>query len=225
VNFFGHLVLARRLDPGFGFGFGSMWPDFSGILSIKAESSSPSVQSGILFHHQVDAVFHQGAHFVSLQRSAFESLQRRGVPRGPARAVAHIGVELLLDAELAGDTAETQHYRAVLGRAETAAREWFPSLNEVETTRLLQWCQRLGERAERIAPRTSEQLAERLAGILEARPRLALPSANLRAVSEWVEEIWPEIRRVREPWFEALQGQLQERSAASSGDEMPSNSG
>jgi hypothetical protein len=135
--------------------------------------------------------------------------------------VAHIGVELLLDAELARDTLETQHYRAVLKHAAAATRDWFPSLSNDTRSRLVSWCQRLAERAERIIPQTPEQLAERLADILQARPRLALPETALPQVGEWVAETWPLVRQVKEPWTQALQSQLRLPIARLSPGETP----
>jgi hypothetical protein len=213
VNFFGHLVLARALDPDLAFGFGAMWPDFSGILGLKAASTHAGVHAGVAFHHRVDAVFHRERHFVTLQRLALERLQRHGVPRGPARAVAHVGVELLLDAELARNDLETLHYRTVLKHAQSRAQGWFPSLDEACSTRVGHWCQRLDERAERIIPESPQQLTKRLADILESRPRLALPAAAWPLVSDWIAEIWPQIQQVRDPWLASLKAQLSGPSA------------
>src|SRR6478735_2042371 len=52
--------------------------------------------------------------FIGISRRAFAWLSERELPRGPARAIAHIGVEMLLDEAFALDVGARDAYRAAL---------------------------------------------------------------------------------------------------------------
>ena len=139
------------------------------------------------FHYRTDEVFHRSAGFVELARSAFEWLVVRGVERGRARAVAHVGVELLLDGYLARDV---RVHRAYLGALESGA----PG----ELGRHLSWGSpgghlgfedlraRLLSRGVTADEPTPEVTSQRLRRALAGRPRLALDDPTELVTRDWV---------------------------------------
>ncbi|PYN43326.1 MAG: hypothetical protein DME00_27150, partial [Candidatus Rokuibacteriota bacterium] len=115
MNFFGHTVLAVRRSTEPAFVLGSMLPDFATM--IRARPPRPAhaeIDSGMQFHWRTDEVFHRSAAFLTLTHQAVVWLSARGVRSGSALAVAHIGVEVLLDAALSDDRRAQRAYRAAL---------------------------------------------------------------------------------------------------------------
>ena len=106
MNYFGHAVVASWKTGHGGLPLGAMLPDFSTMCGARVVGSDDEdVATGITLHHATDSVFHQAAVVTGLMRELDHRLERGGCARGPRRAVAHIGVELLLDGVLV-DVAE-----------------------------------------------------------------------------------------------------------------------
>ena len=118
MNFFGHAAVAGWLvgpDDGAA-ALGAMLPDFAGMIGARVPTSSdPRLTAGIDLHHRTDAAFHRLPAFVTLQRELDHRLGDAGCRRGPARATAHIGVELLLDGVLSDDAVARAAYLAGIG--------------------------------------------------------------------------------------------------------------
>lgn len=113
VNYFGHAAVASwtslepRASPGRS--LGSMLPDFATMIGVRlGDAVEPEVVAGVALHHATDSVFHQAQPVLDLMRQLDERLGELGCARGPRRATAHIGTELLLDATLLSD----ETYRA-----------------------------------------------------------------------------------------------------------------
>ena len=120
MNFLGHVFVAswrRGTEPSVApYAFGSMIPDFVGMARARVEAvDHRETADGVALHHATDDVFHGSSVFLGL----LEELQRfqadRGVRRGTAMAVAHVGSELVLDGWLLDRDAEQgeQHLGAV----------------------------------------------------------------------------------------------------------------
>ena len=79
-----------------------MLPDFATMSGARlAEAHDDAgVTLGIALHHRTDGAFHHLPPVLALMRELDDRLERAGCARGPRRAVAHIGVELLLDGVL-----------------------------------------------------------------------------------------------------------------------------
>jgi hypothetical protein len=97
MNFLGHAEVARRHagdDPHFL--LGAVLPDLVPMLgvTIDREGLHPRVADGWRSHHAVDEAFHQLPVFLLGVRALRDDLD---LERGPRRAVAHVGWELLLD--------------------------------------------------------------------------------------------------------------------------------
>jgi hypothetical protein len=189
MNFFGHAAMAERFSHEPAFVLGAMLPDFSSMLRLRPpEVSHPEVARGIRFHHLTDEAFHHLVVFRDLTTDAMRFLAERGVPRGTRRAVAHVGVELLLDVELSQDERARAAYleglRAARDRAIVGTLSWPADQQE----RLERLAARLEERSDSAKPST-QVMAERLVRTLSDRPKLAIHDAARPHVADWV-ELW-----------------------------------
>jgi hypothetical protein len=185
VNFFGHAVVASWEAKAAGVVLGSMLPDFATMSETRLVAvDHPELSVGVALHHRTDRVFHGAPHFVALCREAVQTLLARGLGRGRAQAVGHLGVELLLDGWLVDRREAREAYAAALrcGRDEDLGGRirW---LDEEGGAR---W-RSLHRRLERHGPpedyRDPTVVASRVERILRRRRRLALdtPSAYLTA--------------------------------------------
>ncbi len=199
MNFFGHAALATshfeaELPSSSGeelakLCLGAMLPDFLGMLRL----GRPNVQDGALargvaFHHRTDDAFHDLPAFLRLSRAAFAWLTARGLLRGPARAVAHIGVEMLLDEPLAEDARARAAYRAALalplaGLLELPLASDLARLSELQAALL--------QRASGSRNPSPELVAERIRRTLAGRPRLETDDAGQALLGEWAARTRP----------------------------------
>jgi hypothetical protein len=191
MNFFGHATLAARFSDRPEFVVGAMLPDFSGMLGLREPRAQDSVlAAGIHFHHVTDRAFHDLVIFRRLCREATIALGARGVPRGTARAVAHVGVELLIDAALAESAAARSAYIAGLRagqRPEVLRRLLWPSAEQARLGRLMSTLEGgFGDHGG-MAQVPASQIVERLSRALGRRPRLAIVPCDVPAVVDWVE--------------------------------------
>jgi hypothetical protein len=194
MNFFGHAALAahhfatdvpapspRDLNTLCA---GAMLPDFIGMLRLGRPAVTDAVLArGIAFHHGTDEVFHELEPFQRLSRSAFAWLSERNLPRGPARAVAHMGIEMLLDEALADDDGARDAYRAALGVPLTELLR-FPAPEDGD--RLSALLHALQERAATYQLASPELVAQRIRRTLAGRPRLATDDAGQALVTTWI---------------------------------------
>ncbi|MEZ4404518.1 MAG: hypothetical protein R3B06_31145 [Kofleriaceae bacterium] len=118
MNFFGHAAVASWQAASPAATLGAMLPDFASMCrALLAPQDDPEVAAGVELHHATDAVFHRAPAVVGLFRDAEARLTARGVRKGPTRAAAHVGVELLLDGVLLDEPGYRRAYLAALGHA------------------------------------------------------------------------------------------------------------
>ncbi|MEI9942122.1 MAG: hypothetical protein WDO69_33320 [Pseudomonadota bacterium] len=194
MNFFGHALIAQRDEATRGpiraeFVLGAMLPDFASMLRTRPPLTTlEALREGVAFHHQTDDAFHGSQSFLELSRQAAGFLSVRGVRRGTARAVAHVGVELLLDAAFAREPGASEAYLSALACAST---ERVQRLIDWQTSeagqRFRHLCHSLRKRGRFEANPASELIAERLRSILADRPRLAMDERGGFVVRDWVE--------------------------------------
>jgi hypothetical protein len=178
VNFFGHLVVARRVDDDPGFLLGAMAPDLLAMCRARAgAATSAKVAAGQAHHVAVDARFHASPAFTRLAAWGARTLIDAGLLRGPARGAAHVGVELLLDGLLAGDGQARAAYARSLAGAE-AARAPFVFDDDVSRERWRALVVRLRAGSIPDDYRDTDFVAARIAGALSRRPRLALAAGD-----------------------------------------------
>ena len=191
MNFFGHALVAQRREATRGpvraeFVLGSMLPDFASMLRVRAPRATlPAVQAGLRFHHLTDEAFHGSHAFLEFSGQASSFLRGHGLSRGSARAVAHVGVELLLDAALVTERANEAYLSAIECALTTRVAdhiEWQSTDGQARFTHL---CHSLASRGAVRADTPPELIAERLRNILAGRPRLALDDAGQTVVRDW----------------------------------------
>lgn len=209
VNFFGHACLAAEVRPEAAFVLGAMLPDLasmSGLRIVRIEHAA--TDSGRRFHYATDAAFHRAEGFRSLCSTATRALAAAGLRRGPARAIGHVGVELLLDGWLAAEHGVPALYGEALELAPalSAAIVFQP---EADAAPLVALCGRIA--AAPGAPDAwcgPERLAGRLVRILARRPLLALRASELPAVRAWAASARDEIARAAPALLVELRGRL-----------------
>lgn len=194
MNFFGHAVLARRHEGEFGddprFVLGSMLPDFCSMARLRYEQASdPALASGVSFHHRTDDAFHGAPLFQKLMHDAQEELEAAGVAYGPALAVGHVGVELLLDGWLATQGPEgpqaARRFRDAL-TVDHGPIEWRDGEHSEARWQTLR--ARLRDSPLPGAYADPAFVADRMVVILKHRPRLALDPRGAQLVARWAPE-------------------------------------
>lgn len=216
MNFFGHAALAAdhfaREDPAPDgpelalLCAGAMLPDFLGMLRLpRPLVLDAGLARGVSFHHLTDHFFHELTSFQSLSRQAFAWLSEHELARGPARAVAHIGIEILLDEVLAADASARDAYRAAL-EVPLVSRLSFAS--NVDALRLTTLRATLLERAATQLEPSAELVAQRIRRSLANRPRLATDADGEALLAVWVTRTRPLVERAAPELLGALRAQL-----------------
>jgi hypothetical protein len=180
---------------------GSMLPDLASALRTTVPGSHDAeLAAGVRLHHETDRVFHATATFQALEQRARSSLSAAGISKGPRRALAHIGVEFLIDDELGpleARAAVIAGYTAALRfGASPACRPLLHWSNTADTDRFGHLCRRLASYAD--ATHSSRRgadrdIAARLVACLAGRPRLELERREEAALEPWLAECRPAV--------------------------------
>jgi len=188
VNFVGHAVVAGWAGPRSpGFILGAMLPDFASMCGARlAEAQLADVAAGVALHHATDAVFHRAPVVTGLFREAEARLRERGCRKGPMRAAAHVGVELLLDGVLLEDGRAI--YLAGLG-AEVAVA-WRDDDGSPRFAALLARLRSYGAPMELTG---GAGVARRVARTLAGRTLLAPDAAERAAIAIVMDELAPRV--------------------------------
>jgi hypothetical protein len=175
VNFVGHAVVAARVAPGDGaFVLGAILPDLWSMTGVRADADAlpDEVVAGVRCHHAADAAFHGHAAFIGLMRALRADLIAAGVARGPARAAAHVGIELALDGLLLDRPSAREAMAAALD-ARDGVRAAVPAGDRPR------WDALLTRMAGGLGDRPYRDPAPVVQRVLGRRPRLALPDENV----------------------------------------------
>lgn len=222
MNFFSHAVVAARRSDDPRWILGSMLPDFVSMAGLRLESvtGDAPLERGVAFHHTCDDAFHGAPIFVDLMELAREELELDGLDSGPAMAIGHVGVELLLDGYLVEQRGVTVGYRAAI--EEAAHVDVLLRFVGLEPE---QGGARWRDMAERLANAPVPQrytepafVADRLVRILSSRPRLAVPFGREPLVHDWARRAAPEVSRRAPALFEQVESRLAAMGAPSSRD-------
>ncbi len=184
MNFIGHAYVALAHDDTPAFVLGAMLPDFLGMARIRgAKSQHPEVMRGVEFHHLSDEVFHRGAAFLRLCSALGDELETEGVRRGPARAVAHVGVELLIDGFLVHRPGVGDAYlEAIAAAAPARLGKEMRFAREGQRERYAELVERLSDWGVPDGYGDPAIVRDRLVRILGSRPRLSLTAEEARTV-------------------------------------------
>lgn len=166
-------------------------------------TSDLEVAAGIDLHHATDAVFHQLAPVTALMRELDQRLERGGCARGPRRAVAHIGVELLID----GVLLDVADYRDayILGLEYEAPLTYRDEGDDVRLDALMTRLRAYGVPEDLRRP---EAIMQRLARMLAHRPLLAPSPQDLSVIAIALVEHKPRIEIATDTVMRALRAGL-----------------
>jgi len=186
MNYFGHAAIATLRDESSAFVLGSMLPDLFAMARLRlGPLDDEEVQRGVRFHIETDAVFHQTETFIALNHRALRALRARNVRRGPARACAHIGVEMLLDARLVQEPNLLEAYVNALSRGAKESAMW-TGLIPAQAASLQKLCAHLSERGAKVHAPTKERFMERLGHTLRGRARLEPTDLELERIADYL---------------------------------------
>jgi hypothetical protein len=190
MNLVGHVEVAARCGLGVHGQLGAVLPDLASMLRTRIDRDALAgggpdvvdVAVGVAVHHATDAAFHDHPTVRASMASLNLSLTRRGVARGAARSVGHVGYEMLLDAHA------DDRLPGVMGAADD-------DLVAAVLAAPARWPELRDHFAHRVAHHDdAEWVAERLFFVLRHRPRLAFPREQVPAVAAVLEEHGPAIR-------------------------------
>jgi hypothetical protein len=165
-----------------------MLPDLIAMARASSERiqfSSAELKAGWDFHLRTDEVFHRTRSFQVLNRTALDHFARLKIRKGPARACAHIGVEMLIDASLAEDSRYHAPYvQALRWGAQRVVRFGYsdPSVK----TRLSALLEHLADEGPKVHNAEPERLAFRLERTLYDRPKLKPTNSELQAMAHYL---------------------------------------
>jgi hypothetical protein len=158
---------------------GAVAPDLATMAGVRLDRDALGgpVADGVRCHLAADAAFHQDTTFLAGSSALRRDLLAVGVPRGAARAVGHVGWELLLDGLLVGTPTE-----AAFRQAFTVAEAVTPAVRPGDRSR---WEAFLGHRRRPHALRYDEPawVVDRLVAMLARSARLRLPEEDAPAVT------------------------------------------
>lgn len=210
MNFYGHAWVAGWFSEREPFVLGAMLPDFASVLGLAPPASRHAeLSAGIELHHQTDRAFHQTAVFQGLEQRARTALAGAGVSKGARRALAHVGVELLIDAELVRRAPGWSGFARALRYGSSsgcgAQLEWRPRAPDDASEQLARLCSRLAA----VEPQSDvTRLAARLVAVLSGRARLALRAEEIPHVQAWLAECAPEVGTSLEQLLDELRSGL-----------------
>jgi hypothetical protein len=197
VNVFAHVAVAARAagDPTERFLLGAALSDLATFGGFRLLGSSPDaeVRAGMALHHRTDDAFHGHPWFRERNRATTSALEASGLPRGAARACAHVGIELLLDGSLHPSDLDRTRFARALGVAGSLGGELGPL---VVGERREAWLSHLAQLSDVDGLPPHDQplaVARRLHRICARRPRLAFEARHVEPLTEVLALVAPGI--------------------------------
>lgn len=186
MNVGGHIAVAMRLAPGEPrVWLGAALPDLGamGRFRLMGDTVDPDVTAGIALHHATDDAFHRHSTFTEAMARLRSDLATDGVARGPARAVAHVGPELMIDGFLLEDDQLSDAIDAAFAEID----ELGPALASLVETSGDDWMRHLAKVPAWGLPTDyadPHAVARRLHRILAQRPRLQVDAAHIDVIGQ-----------------------------------------
>jgi hypothetical protein len=207
MNFFGHAWIAGWFSQQEPFVLGAMLPDLANILRLPSPGTDhPELAAGIGLHHQTDRAFHASQTFTALERGALSALSELGFPKGARRALAHVGVEFLIDEQLALGAPGWSGYHTALEFGARATGGLLGWRGEQDQQRFALLCRRLASLSH--ARDGIPALVKRLFGTLADRPRLALGAEYAPRLADWLTASTPLVSQSVPELLDELRGAL-----------------
>lgn len=206
MNFFGHAAVACTRCDEPRFVLGAMLPDFGSMAAVRFGAVlDADVARGVDLHHETDRRFHAVAPFRAACASALAVLEPEGVRRSTARAVGHVGSELLLDGLLSGDQDARRAYERSLRVAIDERLERSLAWKcDADAQRLRQLLLRMSAAPLPQAYRDVDFVCDRLEWLLARRPRLAMQPGDRAPVRAWLGDTAHALERECDAILEAL---------------------
>lgn len=190
MNYFGHAAVAglRTGEPRFV--LGAMLPDLVPMAGVTVPRSlvDAELTRGVAFHLETDALFHATDTFVAWNRRTLAALRGLGISRGPARACAHIGVEMLIDAELTQRSDAFILYEDAL-RYVIETPEVLAPMSRDEQMQSSALCRHLLQRGRSVFEPSAERFSLRLGRTLAFRPRLRPSTSELMVIADYLSHL------------------------------------
>jgi hypothetical protein len=188
LNFFSHVAVVAKFTQDEGIAFGSMFPDFASLLGIKVPTTqNTAILVGYELHHLTDKAFHELSAFREACHEETSKLRRFGFDRGPALAIAHVGLEFLLDCALARDEESVYLFERSLSWASPdCLNAQFCGFSDENTVRFEHLRQRLLTVGPPMDAPKPIVIAERILRTLERRPKLAPPLSMKPQLVDWI---------------------------------------
>ncbi len=196
MNFNAHVLVAHKIESEIGaeadsdfnplVGLGSALPDLSSIAGCRLvqDPKEPPLRRGVALHHATDRAFHDHPWFLDMQAEMYSELTNAELGRGPARACAHVGIELLVDGFLLRTRPElSSHVEASFRAIPTVSASLAKLTADDKQTR---WVSFLARSADWPIPLADHyqpsDVASRLYRILDGRRRLRFDEALIDSV-------------------------------------------
>jgi len=210
VNYFGHVAVASWQSDDPRVVLGSMLPDFATMSGARlATPDDPEIARGIELHHRADSVFHPLPSVLGLMRELDARLLDAGCARGPRRAVAHIGTELLLDGVLVREPAYRAAFEAALAADTAPIRFRDPQADPPRFAALIARMRSYGVPDDLQRP---EAIVQRMQRMIAHRPLLAPSPADLAAMRTALVEHKPRVEVAAATVMRAMRAGLDARA-------------
>jgi hypothetical protein len=200
VNYISHVLVASWVRDRPAFILGAMLPDLATICGGSIlELADPDLEAGEQHHQEADFVFHCHPRFLELCGQGVQALTGAGLPRPISRAVAHVGVELLLDATLVEDPDGSLEERYRMALAVGARDQLGPAIRWRRREHAGAFEELRGFLHQRGLPRVYLEgpfLASVVTRALSRRPRLSLGQTQVELVTTWLDQARPEVAAV-----------------------------
>jgi hypothetical protein len=207
MNYFGHAWIAGWFSQQEPFVLGAMLPDLANMLRLPPPATEhPELAAGVGLHHETDRAFHASQTFTALERGALSALSELGFPKGPRRALAHVGVEFLIDEQLALGAPSWSAYHTALHFGASATGGLLAWRTDHDQQRFALLCRRLAALSH--ARDGVPALVKRLFGTLADRPRLALGSEHAPCLEAWLRASTPLVAQRLPELLDELRGAL-----------------
>ncbi len=196
VNFVAHIVVASQTTDNGSTGFllGAAAPDLARMARVPVATEGPEDHlAGVAAHHRTDAAFHDSAWFRGHNRAFVAELTARGVRRGPARGAGHVLVELLLDGALLDDAGHASTFTPAWSALADAGDEALAMVPAEHHERWADFLRQLTSRLEPSRYADPTYAADRTAGTLGRRPRLAMDDGEQETLRAVADELQPTI--------------------------------
>lgn len=218
MNVGSHILVAARISDDVDQWLGAALPDFAAMgrfhLCVPPaawpDARDQPIRAGIALHHRTDEAFHRHPWFTERVQIIRHRLEAQGIARGPSRAIAHVGPEMLLDGALLGGHqplidatfGALDHHRRSLADWTRSSTVGHPTVD-----RAVDWTMHLERLVNYGLPSDYSDpvaVAHRLLRILAGRSRLGFQANQLGIVIAELEAQYPTIASEAADFFEII---------------------